>query len=275
VKNLPWISAAGCALLVSVSAMAQEAKPPAPSAEELGKKLTNPVADLVSLPLEMNFMEGVGPYNDLSFVMKFQPVVPFHITKNWNLIGRMILPYLTQPALTTGGTTAAGTGDIVASAFFSPKNSKNGLTWGVGPVFNLPTTTNPMLGSGQWGVGPTFVILKMDGHMTYGILANQMWGFADTGNYARTGLNAMYLQPFFAYTTPEAVTYTINSETTANWAASGGDTWTVPINFIVSKVTKLGPFPFQIGGGAGYYVDSPDATGATWQLRTQFTLILP
>jgi hypothetical protein len=274
-KSRTWIAAAGCALLVFVSAMAQEAKPAAPSAEALGKKLTNPVADLVSLPLQMNWMEGVGPDNDLSFVMKFQPVVPFHITKSWNLIGRMILPYITQPSLTTGGPTASGTGDIVASAFFSPTDGKKkGLTWGVGPVLNLPTTTNPALGSGQWGIGPTFVILQQSGPMTYGILSNQLWGFADTGNYARTGLNAMYLQPFFAYTTPKAVTFAINSETTANWAASSSQTWTVPINFIVSKVTKLGPFPFQIGGGAGYYVESPDG-GPTWQLRTQFTLILP
>lgn len=268
------IAVNACALLLSLSAMAQEAKPPAPSAEELGKKLSNPVADLVSLPLQMNFMEGVGPYNDLAFDMKFQPVVPFHITKNWNMIGRMILPYVNQPVLTTGGTTASGTGDIVASAFFSPKKEDDGVTWGVGPVFNLPTTTNPALGSGQWGIGPTFVVLRQKGHMTYGILANQLWGFADTGNYARTGLNAMYLQPFFSYTTPAAVTYSVNSETTANWTASSSQTWSVPINFVISKVTKLGPFPFQVGGGAGYYVESPD-NGPTWQLRAQFTVILP
>jgi hypothetical protein len=273
-RERAWIAATVCTLLVSVSAMAQGARPATPSAEELGKQLTNPVADLVSLPVQMNWEEGVGPDNDLSWIMKFQPVVPFHITKDWNLIGRMILPYITQPSLTTGGPTASGTGDIEASAFFSPKNVKHGLVWGVGPVFNLPTTTNPMLGSGQWGIGPTFVILKLDGRRTFGILANQIWGFADTGNVPRTGLNAMYLQPFFAYTTSKAVTYTVNSESTANWAASSGGTWTIPINFIVSKVTKLGPFPFQVGGGGGYYVDSPEG-GPTWQLRAQFTLILP
>jgi hypothetical protein len=266
------------ALVVSIPVLAQEAKPAAePAAEALAKQLSNPVADLVSVPLQFNFLEGVGPYNDLSFVMKVQPVVPFHLTKDWNLIGRMILPYINQPSLTPGDSaaTAAGTGDIVASAFFSPVKVKDGLVWGVGPVFNLPTTTNPMLGSGQWGAGPTFVILKMQGHMTYGILANQLWGFADTGSYPRTGLNQMFLQPFFAYTTPKAVTYTVQSETTANWTASSSQTWTVPINFLVGKVMKIGPFPVQMMGGAGYYVESPDATGATWQLRAQFTLILP
>ena len=132
-----------------------------------------------------------------------------------------------------------------------------------------------MLGSGQWGVGPTFVILRMKGPMTYGVLANHLWGFADTGNCARTGLNAMHLQPFFSYTTHKAVSYSVDSEITANWAASGGDTWATPISFLITKVTKLGPFPFALAGGGGYYLDSPDATGATWQLRAQFTLILP
>src|SRR5512137_158694 len=108
-------------VMLSSPLMAQEAKPAAePSAADLAKQLSNPIADLVSLPLQLNWQEGVGPDNDLSFNMKFQPVVPFHITPKWNLIGRMILPYINQPALTTGGSTASGTGDIVASAFFSP-----------------------------------------------------------------------------------------------------------------------------------------------------------
>jgi hypothetical protein len=266
------------ALLVSVSVMAQQTRPETePNAEALAKQLSNPIADLVSIPLQLNFLEGVGPYNDLSFVMKFQPVVPFHLTKDWNMVGRMILPYINQPSLTPGDptATAAGTGDIVASVFFSPVKPRNGLIWGVGPVFNLPTTSNPMLGSGQWGAGPTFVILKMQGPMTYGVLANQLWGFADTGSYPRTGLNQMFLQPFFGYTTPKGVTYTVQSETTANWTASSSQTWTVPINFLVGRVIKMGPFPVQVTGGAGYFVESPDATGATWQLRAQFTLILP
>jgi hypothetical protein len=275
-KNGTWMVAALGALVVTGSVLAQEEKPgAAPSAEELGKQLSNPIADLVSIPLQLNWEEGVGPDNDLRFIMNFQPVVPFHITPNWNLIGRMIVPYVTQPALTPGGPTASGTGDIVASAFFSPVHAKNGLTWGVGPVFNLPTTTNPLLGSGQWGIGPTFVILKQQGPWTYGGLVNQIWGIADTGNVPRTDLNQMFIQPFCAFTTPHAVTYTIQSETTANWEASGGDRWNIPINVLVSKVTKLGPFPFSIGGGAGYFVDSPDGTGANWKLRAFFTLILP
>jgi len=80
-KNSIWIAGAVSALLVSGTLVAQEAKPGVePSAEDLAKQLSNPIANLVSIPLQLNWQEGVGPYNDLSFNMKFQPVVPFHIT---------------------------------------------------------------------------------------------------------------------------------------------------------------------------------------------------
>jgi len=258
-------------LLIAAPALSQEE----PSASDLAKKLSNPIADMVSIPLQLNWEEGVGSNNDLRFIMNFQPVVPFHISEKWNMIGRMILPYITQPELTPGGPTASGTGDIVASAFFSPAQVKEGLTWGVGPVVNLPTTTNPLLGSGQWGIGPTFVILKQHGPLTYGVLANQLWGIDETGTEQRTDLNQMFLQPFFAHTNEHGLTWTIQSETTANWEGGHGERWNIPVNVLVTKVTRLGPLPFSLGGGAGYFVQSPDSTGANWKLRAIFTVILP
>jgi hypothetical protein len=49
----------------------------------------------------------------------------------------------------------------------------------------------------------------------------------------------------------------------------------VPVNIFASKVTKLGPFPFSIQGGVGYYFESPDIGPSGWQLRMNFTVILP
>jgi len=241
-------------------------------AEQLAKQLSNPIADLVSIPAQLNWENGVGVDDDLRFVLNLQPVVPFSVSENWNMIGRFILPFISQPPLTAGSETAFGTGDIVASAFFSPKES--GVTWGVGPVFGIPTTTNPALGSGKWSIGPTAVVLKQSGPWTYGGLVNHLWSFADTGDSERSDVNQTFIQPFLAYTTPKAVTFTLQSESTANWEAESGQRWTVPVNVLVSKVTKLGPFPFSIAAGAGYYVESPNI-GPDWKLRLAFTLILP
>ena len=83
-----------------------------------------------------------------------------------------------------------------------------------------------------------------------------------------------FIQPFLAYNTKSALTYTIQSESSANWEAESGDKWTIPINLVVSKLTSFGPFPLSIGGGVGYFAESPGG-GPDWKLRFQATLILP
>lgn len=269
------IRIAGVALALSFSVATIAAEPATSEQEEakkLAQQLSNPIANLVSIPAQFNWYEGVGVDDDLRFVLNLQPVVPFSITKDWNLIGRFILPFLSQPPLVPGADTTFGTGDIVASAFFSPKVSR--VVWGVGPVFGIPTTSDPALGSGKWSIGPTAVVLKQEHHWTYGALVNQLWSYASTGDVSRESVNQTYLQPFGAYTFDNALTLTLSSESTANWKASTGQQWTIPVIGQVSKVTRLGPFPFSIGGGLGYFLESPDG-GPQWMLRMNFVLILP
>jgi len=245
------------------------------NASDVAKELSNPVSDMVSIPAQFNWENGVGPdsVSDLRFVLNVQPVIPFSLNEKWNLIGRFIVPYINQPAgLLPGSLPTSGTGDIVMSTFLSPKESA--ITWGVGPVFGIPTTTNPLLGSGKWQAGPTFVVLKLTEKYALGGLANHLWSFANTGKAERDKVNTTFLQPFVALFLPKAMTLTLQSESTCNWEANDGERWTVPINVLLSKVTKLGPFPFSVLGGAGYYVETPTG-GPDWKLRTAFTLILP
>ena len=242
------------------------------SQEDVARQLANPIANLVSIPLQLNWEQGVGPDDDLRFVLNFQPVVPFTLNERWNLIGRLILPFIGQPALVGGGQPSSGTGDIVLSAFLSPTESPRAV-WGVGPVFGLPTTTDPALGSGRWSMGPTAVVLKQSGPLTYGALVNHLWSFAQTGNDDRADVNQTYIQPFLSYTTPTAVTYGISAESSANWEADT-DHWTVPIFVQISKVTRLGPFPFSVGGAVGLFAAKPDG-GPEWKFRMVGTLILP
>jgi len=265
-------------LLITNLALAQEAAPRgsagnASDAGNLAQQLTNPVADLVSVPLQFNFADGVGPNEATRTILNIQPVVPFTLNDEWNLISRWIMPVVSQPSLGGGVGPSSGMGDIVFSTFFSPRNS-GGLTWGIGPVLSLPVSADPALGSGKWSAGPTFVGLKQSGPWTYGLLANYLWSFADATNAPRSDVSSGFLQPFLAYATPEGVTYSVNSETIYNAKASGGNKWTVPINFNISKITRFGPFPFSVGGGLGWYAEAPNG-GPDWQLRANFTLILP
>jgi hypothetical protein len=262
-------------LLVTLGAMAAPAlalgqAAPAQDAAALAKKLSNPVADLVSIPLQFNWAQGVGPEDDTRFILNVQPVIPLSMGPKWNMIMRVIMPFIGQPPLTEGGAAATGLGDVLASFFFSPKESS--VIWGVGPALGLPSTAEATLGSGKWLAGPTFVVLKQSRGLTYGALANQVWSVA--GNSSRADVSQLFVQPFLSYTSKAAVSFTINSESTHNWEAASGNKWTIPVNLMVAKMATFGPFPASYGGGIGYYLDKP-AGGPDWQLRGIITVLLP
>ena len=260
--------------LAAGTAQAQEASSAGTSAAELAQELSNPIADLVSSPFQFNWDQPVGIDDDVRYTLNIQPVIPLTLSEDWNLVVRWIMPYVSQPRLAEGVGPSSGFSDIVGSFFLSPSKA-GGVIWGVGPVFLLPTTSDPLLGTGKWGAGPTIVLLKQSGGLTFGGLANHIWSFAgsDTaGGVERSDVNKSFVQPFLSYTTPAAWTFTANVEAAADWEAD--DTWTIPLHLIVSKVVKFGPFPMSIGGGPGFYLAAPDG-GPDWRFRVQATVILP
>src|SRR5262245_43239914 len=172
-------------------------------------------------------------------IMNIQPVVPFQIAEHTNMIARLVMPTVSTP-----GSTVAG--DMTFSLFFSPVRSTSWI-WGAGPALLLPRS------GPKWAIGPTVVALKQKGTLTSGVLANQLWSVEGDDNAAK--VNQTFLQPFFAHTTPNAITYTIQSESIANWEAPSGDQWTIPLNFIVSKMAKFGPYPTSYGAGLGVFLD--------------------
>jgi hypothetical protein len=236
---------------------------------DLAKKLVNPISDLVSVPFQFNWENTVGPEHQTRFVLNVQPVMPFSISSKWNLIARVIVPFISQPPLSTGGAATFGLGDITPSFWFSPKVSS--FIWGVGPALSLPSTADPALGSGKWSAGPTIVMLKQGGGITIGALANQVWSFA--GDAARPGVSQMFLQPFLAYQPIPAVTLAVNSESVANWTVAQ-DKWTVPINFTVARLSSFGSFPANYKIGWGIYAAHPEIC-PTWKLRSEITILLP
>ncbi|TGT42716.1 transporter [Mesorhizobium sp. M8A.F.Ca.ET.165.01.1.1] len=238
---------------------------------DLAKKLSNPIASLISVPFQYNYDRGYGPDDGSRSVINIQPVIPISLNDDWNLISRTVLPVTWQDDIAGDSDSQFGLGDTVQSLFFSPKApGPGGLVWGVGPVLLLPTGTDAMLGGQKWGVGPTGVVLKQSGPWTYGMLANHIWSFA--GDEDRSDVNATFLQPFLSYTTADAWTFALNTESTYDWVK---EDWSVPVNFTVSKLVKFGSQPVSLQAGVRYWAVSPDGGAEGFGFRTGITFLFP
>lgn len=236
---------------------------------ELAQQLSNPVADLISAPVQLNYDENIGTAEDGSrWTMNIQPVIPVSLNADWNVISRTIVPVISTDGIPSGAGSKEGLGDTVQSFFFSPKQpTAGGWIWGAGPVFLLPTSTDDRFGAGEWGAGVTGVALTQRGPWTVGGLANHIVDI--NGD---TDINATFLQPFLSYTSPTAWSYTVNSESTYDWEAKD---WSVPFNFTVTKLTRFGDQPVSLGGGVRYWAESPDSGPEGWGARLILTFLFP
>jgi len=257
------------AVIVCVLASAPVA---AQNADDLAKQLSNPIASLTSVPLQLNYDEGLGAGGDgTRWLLNIQPVIPVSIGSDWNLISRTIVPLLSQDDVAASGDSQSGFGDVLQSLFFSPKAlTSSGWTWGVGPALLLNTASDELLGTGKWAAGPTAVALKQtESGWTYGALVNHLWSFA--GDNDRADVSSTFLQPFMARGLGQGRTLSFNFESSYDWKAKQ---WTLPFNLGYSQVSKIGSQRVSYQAGARYYLEAPDG-GPEWGLRFVLTLLYP
>lgn len=240
-------------------------------AEALAKKAQNPVADMISVPFQNNFNFGVGPGDDLQYVLNIQPVIPIKLGADWNLITRTIAPIIDQPEMTAGAGSTFGLGDINTSLFFSPAKPGK-FIWGVGPILQFPTATDDVLGTGKWCAGPTAVGLFTPGHWVIGALANNIWSYE--GDDDRSDVNQFLFQYFINYNLPHGWYLVSAPIITSNWEADSGDQWTVPFGGGVGKIVRIGKLPLNLQLQAFYNVAKPDL-GADWSMRFQLQFLFP
>lgn len=272
-----------------------QAAPPASDAEaadKLRKAAQNPVASLISVPVQENWNFGIGPASRVQNVLNVQPVIPINLTQNWNLIVRWIMPIIYQPlgvtepppptgpdlAFGANGSASAepnqgvyGFGDMQPAFFFSPKKSK--VIWGVGPQLLLPTATRTgILGQGKLGIGPTAVLLVQPGKWTLGALVNNVWSVA--GHSDLPDVNQFLFQYFINYNLQKGYYLTWQPTITANWEATNGGRWVVPLGGGMGRIMKLGPQPVNVGlQFYGNAVHPPG--GSPWSMRLQIAFLYP
>ena len=262
-------SALAFAIATALPAAAQETS--ADATAELAKKLANPVASLISVPLQYNDDMNFGLNDDgTKSLLNIQPVIPISLGNEWNLIVRTIFPLISQQDIPVLGSDRSGTGDIIQSFFLSPKNPVGGWILAAGPVGLYPTASDALLGGEKWGLGPTALALQQRGPWTYGMLTNHLVSVA--GEETRGDVNSTFLQPFLVYITKTRTTLGLNTESTYDWE---NELWTVPLNATVAQMLKAGSQLFQITAGARYWAESPDNGPEDWGFRAVLTLLFP
>ncbi len=258
------------ALLFSKTGAAQQ-KPEEDQASDLQKATQNPVASLISVPLQNNTNFDIGPLDRTQNVLNIQPVIPTRVGENWNLITRVIMPVVFQPDVTQLNLGTLGLGDINPTFFLSPAKPGK-LIWGIGPAFVLPTATNAVLGQGKWSGGPSVVALVQPGHWTIGVLVSNVWNFA--GESDKPAVNQMLLQYFLNYNLKKGWFITIQPIITANWKASSGNVWTVPFGGGIGRIMKVGAQPMNLS--LQFYGNAAYPTGTSpWGMRAQVAFLFP
>ena len=264
---------------------------PSGGTADLQKATQNPVASLISVPIQNNSNFGIGPNDRTQNVLNIQPVVPIRASENWNLIIRGIVPVIWQPAPGTANLEVFGIeentpaylaaqsvqksagvfgfGDITPSFFFSPAKPGK-LIWGAGPVFVLPTATSKVTGQGKVSMGPSIVALVQPGKWTLGALVNNVWSVA--GPSDRSDVKQMTLQYFVNYNLKKGWYLSLAPVITANWQASSGNVWTVPIGGGVGRILRLGFQPVNIA--AQFYGNAAHpSNGSPWSMRLQIPIV--
>jgi len=267
------------AALSASAAFAQEAKPgtaPAVSGgiDKVGiaKKLANPIANMISVPLQYEFSRGVGRNQGGSEqTLLFQPVMPINLGGGDTFIVRPIVAGVREVSVQgASGQPYSGYGiaNVTIESFYAP-NTNSSWIWGVGPYAVSPSGNSGKFGSQQTGAGVTGVVLNRHGPWTYGLLGYQSWEVG--GNPAFGTQNNLYGQPFLAYTNKEALTITANMEALYNYDTRRTSN---PLYVGASKLTVIGGVPFSFSAGPMYYVSNTPGGPSGWGARATATVVI-
>ncbi|KAF2511212.1 transporter [Flavobacterium foetidum] len=266
-KNLKLLCNAIVCLL-SLGLCAQETEKPGNSAQELADKLANPVASLISVPLQNNLNYGIGLYNGVKYTLNIQPIVPFKLSDKLNLITRYIIPVVDQRNITGLNTHEFGLSDATVTAFFAPKSTP--LIYGIGPAFLVPTATEKLLGTEKFGVGPSLLVMHQGKGLSVGFIANQIWSVAGASD--RADYNTFYTQIFLSHSYKSGASWGVNAEITQNWESNST---LISLNPSLGGITKFGDQVVQLSVQPMIPIVGPRNIRPDWGLRALIAFVFP
>ncbi len=236
-----------------------DASAPAPASDQaaLAKAAANPIANMISLPFQFNFNFDQGPYERYGTVMNFEPVLPFRLSKTWNVVTRTIIPIIQKPYMLSETGSTSGIGNTNFNAFFVPQ-SIGIFTYGFGLTMNIPTATDPALGGDAFGIGPTIVFLFMPGKWVLGATAG--WTMAYKSPDGTDALNSLFAQYFITVNLKKGWFINTSPTITANFNAPEGEEWTVPVGAGFGKIQHFKKVPVKFNLQYYYNVAQASAT---------------
>ncbi|WP_377189629.1 transporter [Ruegeria meonggei] len=244
------------------------------TAAEIAKDLANPFADLIVLPLILEYTPDIGSDDGYRTSLSFQPIYPFQLNSDLTLTVRTIIPLIQQENIVGSSGSQFGLGDIEQEFFLAPnaKQTRFGdLSLGAGLQVTWPTSTDSLLGEGTMALGPTAAALVQKNGWTYGGLITQQWGVWETRDNV-PDVNTTFLEPFVAYTNASQWTFQTFAESEYDWTA---DEWWVPVTAEVGKLVEFGEVPVQIMGGVTYWADSPQGGPDGLAFRMDVSVVIP
>jgi len=252
--------------------VAVETLQPSINAEEIAKKLTNPIANMISIPTQYEFSRGLGKNQGGSEQsLLFQPVVPFDLGGGDTFIVRPIVAGVKETSIQGAngqGYSGYGISSVTLESFYAP-NTKSSWIWGVGPYAQSPSGNSGHFGSQQTAAGVTAVVLNRDGPWTYGALGYQSWSVGGNATYGTQ--NNIFGEPFLAYTTPSAWTFVTNMQAQYNYdARRTSNPWYAG----VSKLEVFDGVPISFAAGPIYYVSNVPGGPSGWGARATVTLVV-
>jgi hypothetical protein len=265
-----WWCTCGIVAGVAVATLsASDAR--AEEASDLAQLVQNPIAKVISLPFQNNMNFGVGPKNDEQDVLNIQPVLPFEVGTDWNLIARAIIPVVQEPALGPGTESTNGLGDTSLALYLSPSRPGK-IIWGIGPAFTFATASHDELGQGKFDAGLSAVALTIRDPWLFGALATDVASVSGASD--RKTVHQMTVQPFINYNFARGWYLASSPIIAANWKAPGNQRWTVPLGGGVGRAFRLANQAMNLQTQVfRNVVSAHDA--ADWTLRVQFQLLFP
>jgi hypothetical protein len=243
----------------------QATTPGTESLQDLAKDTLNPFAGFIKVPFQFTTGFGVGAYKKVGESLNIEPLLPFALNSDWELIAQPSLNVTYAPS----PNEQFGIQDLQTSFFLTPAKDKTWI-WGVGPIFQFPTASSKELGTGRWSAGPTAALIYEQGPWLIGILSYQLMSFA--GNRSRGSVNQTFIEPEISYSLQSGWYGQWDPSITYDWTADKANAWSVPAGVDVGKAFQIGEQAMSLQVGGYDYLMHPVGT-PEWIIRAQITFL--